>query len=43
MMRKNIQLVGKKYGKTCFESQLIDEKLNHTIVTNQKIGDRDTK
>jgi hypothetical protein len=39
MMRKNIQLAGKKYGKTCFESQLIDEKFNHTIVTNQKNGE----
>lgn len=38
MMRKNIQLVGKKYDVTCFEFLLIDEKFNHTTVSNQKNG-----
>ncbi len=39
MMRKNIQF-GKKYGTTCFESQLNNEKSNHSFLTNQKIGGR---
>ncbi|MFB5631385.1 MAG: hypothetical protein ACE5RN_07340 [Nitrosopumilaceae archaeon] len=38
MMRKNIQVFGKKYDATCFESQLFEETVIGKLELMQKIG-----
>lgn len=39
-MRKNIQLVGKKCGTTCFASQLFEKKVFDKLKINLKIGEQ---